>query len=299
MFRLGGKLKLISKIQDFVPVRWKSQFEIKMTNVSSHLILRKVPDSLAKQSQCSRPLVLLFPWLNSKPKAVDRYCGLYHKNGLDVLTIRSDAKHFLWPSKGVEIAQELLEYLSKEKPTVPLMVHAFSVGAYTYTICFMELVNNAKKYGNVKTRICGQILDSFTYGGQKEQGLSNMGNGIAIAATKKSFLQSMIRGGIASYFTITRPFTVKFYADALEQVWEMPIKVPTLVIYSKDDPMCCPEETEKLIANWTERNEFDVTTKCWDKSVHAGHLLSHPKEYVDTLSQFSKKIGIYSLQAKL
>lgn len=49
----------------------------------------------ACQTQASvehKPLMLMLPWLGSRPKAVAKYCEIYLRTGFDVLVVESEVR---------------------------------------------------------------------------------------------------------------------------------------------------------------------------------------------------------------
>lgn len=47
------------------------------------------------QNEASRkhkPLMLMLPWLGSRPNAVDKYCQIYFRTGFDVLVVESEVR---------------------------------------------------------------------------------------------------------------------------------------------------------------------------------------------------------------
>lgn len=43
-------------------------------------------------SQKHKPLMLMLPWLGSRPQAVQKYCQIYFRTGLDVLVVESEVR---------------------------------------------------------------------------------------------------------------------------------------------------------------------------------------------------------------
>ncbi len=249
------------------------------TKLSPHLDLwRSNVQTLPENRGRRNTLVVLFPWLYATPKAISKYCELYHERGLDVLTVSCQLKHFLWPSTARSVATELLDYLGKND--VPLntdrfLVHAFSVGAYVYTITLMELAAGLNKphYDVVREKIRGQIFDSIVVGS-----LGRMANGIANMADNQLSRWAVVTMAM-TYFTLTRPFTVKFYDKAVDFFFNRPPRCPTLFYYCLNDPMADPRSMDELFAVWRDTHGMDVTVKCWERSLHAGHLREHPEQY--------------------
>lgn len=43
-------------------------------------------------SEQHRPLMLMLPWMGSRPQAVAKYCEIYFRTGLDVLVVESEVR---------------------------------------------------------------------------------------------------------------------------------------------------------------------------------------------------------------
>ena len=59
----------------------------------------------------------------------------------------------------------------------------------------------------------------------------------------------------------------------------------SLYLYSRDDPLCLPDELEQLIAARRVAGA-DVAAVVWERSQHVGHLLQHYREYTAALLSF-------------
>ena len=167
--------------------------EVRETQISKHIKLREVTpkDNLKGDGQDKNPnLVLLFDWLYAKPTHLDRYCQLYHNLGLDVLTVHGKLVQFLWPPTGVKLGEDLMGYLlDTRQGNDRILVHAFSVGAYNYTICLWRALEDPDKFGKFRSLVCGQIFDSIVIGTY-----DNMSTGIAEAlspSTRKPVVKLM------------------------------------------------------------------------------------------------------------
>ena len=64
---------------------------------------------------------------------------------------------------------------------------------------------------------------------------------------------------------------------------------PELFLYSKTDTYLPYKTLEQNVINPHRENGRDVSTKCWDKSPHVGHLKAHPKEYKEVVHDFLYK----------
>lgn len=74
-------------------------------------------------------------------------------------------KDFLWPRWGLDHGKLLLELLLSERfITRPLLVHAFSIGGYTFAQLLVHVTQDQQKYQAVTNRIKGQVYDSLVVG---------------------------------------------------------------------------------------------------------------------------------------
>lgn len=244
-----------------------------------------------------RNLVLFLPWLSASEKAISKYCEFYNDKNFDFLYGNVELKHFLVPSTGVKFAKEILEFLSSnsaQSEINSIFVHSFSIGSYLYSVMLMQMEKNPQKYGCVSQNVCGQVFDSITVGS-----LERMKNGI-LEATKNPLSRILVKGMVTSYFALTKSYTVKFYDEAIHQFKEKPLRSPSLFFYCLNDPMADPEAMEDIIRLWRNKFKMDVSAKCWEKSVHAGHFKMHKHEYINILDSFLHRIGLVkSIQSKI
>lgn len=112
-----------------------------------------------------KPLLLLLPWLASRPQAQAKYCEIYLRTGFDVLVVESTLGHFLWPRWGLEYSAQVLQMLESEQfSNRPLVVHAFSVGGYTFAQLVVHVAKDTQRYQGLINRVRGQIYDSLVIG---------------------------------------------------------------------------------------------------------------------------------------
>lgn len=116
-------------------------------------------------SSASRPLLVFFSWLGAQPGGMAKYWDLYLDRGMDVLLVQSSVMHFLWPRWGLEYGLEVLKIL--ENPPFAgrvMLVHASSIGGYTFTQILTHIVQEPKKHGGLAQRMMGHIYDSLVVG---------------------------------------------------------------------------------------------------------------------------------------
>nr|XP_023841440.1 uncharacterized protein LOC111962526 isoform X2 [Salvelinus alpinus] len=121
--------------------------------------------SLALTSAPTKPLLLMLPWLGSRPQAVAKYCEIYFRTGFDVLIVESAVSQFLWPRWGLDYGARVLDLLQSDLfVSRPLLVHAFSIGGYTFTQLLVHVSRDTQKYCGFTQRIRGHIYDSLVLG---------------------------------------------------------------------------------------------------------------------------------------
>ncbi|KAL3866742.1 hypothetical protein ACJMK2_044021 [Sinanodonta woodiana] len=262
-------------------------YSVAATKISKHLTLRKLPENLA--SKKDNALVLIFDWLYAKPAAIEKYCKLYHDIGLDVLIVRGQLKHFLWPPFGVKLSEEIFNYLLNDRSNKNYFVHAFSIGAFNYTICLKQSYENSEKYGWFHRRVIGQIYDSIVMGTY-----DHMSMGIVTAVLPGTpMIQRAILTVLNTYYDITKKKTRDQYDVLYTFVREHPTVVPTLLLYSLNDPMCDREMINSMLVMWRRRlSEEHLDVRFWEKSVHAAHLKFHKAEYLQAWNKLMTKVNL-------
>lgn len=239
-----------------------------------------------------KPLLLMLPWLGSRPQAVAKYCDIYFRIGLDVLVVESKVTTFLWPRWGLEHGQSLLELLQSDRfVSRPLLVHAFSIGAYTFAQLLFHVAKDTQKYGTLTKRIKAQVYDSIVAGS-----VENMA--IGVGKTVFPRLESLITRASLTYFSLFKRQTVDYFDASINVFWNNPVSAPALFFYCENDALSKACVVDELTDYWCKRG-IDVTAKKWENSTHAGHLKRHPQEYLNTINTFLYTLNIASLRAKL
>ncbi|XP_060068882.1 uncharacterized protein LOC132548994 [Ylistrum balloti] len=257
--------------------------EVSFVDISKLMRLRSLNDS----DKNSKKIVIIFDWLYAKPAAVDKYCNLYHAKGLDVLTVKGRLAHFLWPPTGYELAKKVLKFIFRDNRD-EVLVHAFSVGAYIYTLCLMISRREPEQYGAFRDKVKGQVFDSVVVGSY-----DHMSTGIAVALPGTNALKKPILQIMDVYYNKTKETTRDEYDKLVDLFKADPITVPTQLFYSYSDPMCYVPAMEDIIKNWHRCHpDFDVTSKCWNKSIHAAHLKCHPEEYLQHWEEWIQRTKI-------
>ncbi|KAF6735064.1 Transmembrane protein 53 [Oryzias melastigma] len=243
-------------------------------------------------SQTSKPLMLMLPWLGSRPQAVAKYCEIYFRTGFDVLVVESEVKDFLWPRWGLDRGKKLLDLLLTDQfMSRPLLVHAFSIGGYTFAQLLVHVSHDQQKYQEIVNRIKGQVYDSLVIGS-----LEQMATGLGKTVFPR--FETLIKQISLLYFTIFKTQTVDYFNSGIDVFWNTPVKAPALMFFCENDVMSHSQTVEKLIDHWKTRG-MDVTSKKWEDSTHAGHLRRYPQEYLTALNTFLHSLQISPLRAKM
>lgn len=110
-------------------------------------------------------------------------------------------------------------------------------------------------------------------------------------------LGPVVRATALLYFHLCQPCTIRHYEAAVSAFWQLPVRPPTLVFHSHDDPLCDSAHLHELLASW-RRLAMPVWAQAWETSHHAAHLGQHPWEYRGTLSAFLGMLGLVALVAR-
>ncbi|XP_035013264.2 uncharacterized protein si:dkey-5i3.5 [Hippoglossus stenolepis] len=243
-------------------------------------------------SEEPKPLMLMLPWLGSRPQAVAKYCEIYFRTGFDVLVVESEVKHFLWPRWGLDHGKNLIELLQSERfVSRQLIVHAFSIGGYTFTQLLVHVSRDMQKYQSLTKRIKGQVFDSLVMGT-----VEMMASGLGKTVFPR--LESLVKKVSMLYFGMFKQQTVDYYNTSIDVFWNTPIPAPSLFLFCENDLLSDAQTTIELIDFWRRRG-INITTKKWADSTHAGHLKRHPQEYVTALELFFYSLNVAPLKAKM
>uniref|UniRef100_A0A1A8D351 Transmembrane protein 53 n=1 Tax=Nothobranchius kadleci TaxID=1051664 RepID=A0A1A8D351_NOTKA len=162
-FRTSGTPSLISSLSPTSPPvsdLSDSSSSPPISETASHMTVFS-----QKQSYSSRPLLVFFSWLGARPDAVAKYRDLYLDRDMDVLLIQSSVIHFLWPRWGLSYGLEVLSIL--EEPSFSnraILVHASSIGGYTFTQMLSHVAQEPKRHACLAQRVVGHIYDSLVVG---------------------------------------------------------------------------------------------------------------------------------------
>uniref|UniRef100_A0A4W5MAH9 Si:dkey-5i3.5 n=1 Tax=Hucho hucho TaxID=62062 RepID=A0A4W5MAH9_9TELE len=249
-----------------------------VSSIVTHSAL-DIPSLSPSSPSSPRPLLLLFPWLGARPGAMAKYRDLYLERGLDILSVESTVWHFLWPRWGLEYAAEVLELLDDPRfKGRPLLVHAFSIGGYTFCQLLSQLVREPHKYPGLAQQVIGHVYDSMVVGS-----LEHMAKGLGKTLFPR--IEPLVRYTAMLYFWLFKSQTVHYYDNSVQVFYNSPVTAPAVFFFCENDALCDPVAMEAAIYFWRKRG-IAVETRKWKESVHAAHLRCHPEEYLSTLETF-------------
>ncbi|XP_066541849.1 transmembrane protein 53 isoform X2 [Hoplias malabaricus] len=247
---------------------------------------------VAGKSDQPKPLLLMLPWLGSRPQNQAKYFDIYLRTGFDVLVVETEVKLFLWPRWGLEYGSKLLELLeSEEFSQRPLLVHAFSIGGYTFSHLLVHISRETHRFQGLMSRIKGQIYDSLVVGSLEH---------MAIGVSQNVFprIEGIVKHASLLYFRIFKRQTVNYFNMAIDAFLNTPVSAPALFFFCQNDVLCDPDALEEVLEHWRKQG-ITLTSKKWEKSIHAGHLRAHPQEYLSILENFLYSVQVMPVKAKL
>lgn len=217
---------------------------------------------------------------------------LYLDRGMDVLLVQSNVMHFLWPRWGLDYGLEVLKVL--EEPQFSeraVLVHASSIGGYTFAQTVAHIVPGWSKHAGLAQRVIGHIYDSLVVGT-----LEHMA--IGLGKTLMPRFERFVKNIAMFYFWLFKTHTADYYDNSVQVFHNSPITAPALFFFSENDAMCNTADIEKLIDLWRKRG-VTVESRKWKVSKHAAHMRCHPEDYLSTLEKFLSSLPISSLKAKM
>eukprot|EP00736_Rhodelphis_marinus_P000673 Rmarinus@m.14187 len=227
-----------------------------------------------------KPLVVLIGWLGSHPKNLRRYKTIFHENNMDTLQVHPGWDIVLAPKRGKIIADKLLRELHKpEFVDRPILLHAFSIGAYMWGHVLKHMRNN-DDFNTLSNRVYAQVFDSPV-------NVDNIPVGMSSALfPNNAFVRGMMYHSLKGFINY-HPNTNVLREIASEFI-DKPLRVPSLFFYSTDDPIAAYQDIDYAIDLW-KSYDMNVKSQLWSKSSHVAHMRVYPEEYTSKLKQFIKR----------
>lgn len=237
-------------------------------------------DSDNRPSHHERPVVLLFGWLMSKEKHLERYADWYTDKGMDVVGVLSRAPHVVKPAYSHALSKQLVDLLHEESDMVrrPVVIHGFSVGGY---LCgqFIREVEQRGLSAEFQRRTKAQVFDSpVDYEG--------IPFGVAKAISDNAAVQKVTEASLQLFMRVNKP-AMHEYVMSSKTFKRNPLRVPTHVMYSHKDPICDAHRIEAVMAEWRKQGHA-VSHSVFDDSEHVQHMRKYYDDYYRDLMAFLK-----------
>ncbi|XP_038068251.1 uncharacterized protein LOC119737747 isoform X2 [Patiria miniata] len=267
--------QLVSLCRSSLSTMETNKYKATIVNISPVLRLHKFKD------EENAPVTLLMPWATASERALDRFRMLYAERGFNVLTAYAKPINFIWPRSSQPVAAEIVEFLRTKTGKAPIVVHAFSIGAFMYANVLTYISEHPDEFSALEPRIRGQVFDSIVIGTLKELRV-----GMGEMLTRRWILQQLIATGTSVYFYLTYGNTVAIYDQLIDMFWKNPFKTSVLCYYSLIDPMCKRDSIERFIANWKEQTSQPAHYLSTPDAKHAEIFRAIPDKYKDTLFKY-------------
>lgn len=236
-------------------------------------------------------------WLQARQRDIEKYVRLYIDQGFDVLAVQVTPWQLLWPMKGTQlVALDVVKFLYNNTAFNPLLLHGFSVGGYMWGECNVHMARDMAKYQPLLDRIVGQIWDSAA-------DITEIHVGVPKAMFPKNpTLQNALRKYMLYHMKTFHEPATSHYIRSSQMFHGNLLHSPALFFLSKTDPVGAELSNQRVRENW-ERNNVQITWKCWDKSPHVGHFRYHRDEYLEYMTDHLRSLNLLAhperLRAKL
>ncbi|XP_023016825.2 transmembrane protein 53 [Leptinotarsa decemlineata] len=237
------------------------------------------------------PVILLFGWAGCKDKYLAKYSEIYERKGLITLRYIAPVKCLFWKRyQMITIAENLVKFLiDLNFDNNPIIVHCFSNGGAFMYQNFSLALNKSPKPLQIK----GVIFDSAP--GRRRiislyRAISAILQGNVFYNVFMSFIMTMFLSTIWIYEVISNCINPRpnFQSNPLENLKYEKNKWPQLFIYSKNDNLI-PHTDIEYFADFRKKMGVDVTTICYDTSLHVKHLPENRQSYMKSVYNFINK----------
>ncbi|MCL4115743.1 UNVERIFIED_CONTAM: hypothetical protein GTU68_044616 [Idotea baltica] len=246
-----------------------------------HIFCFKISDSKVTD----RPLTLLYSWMLAKDKHMMKYSKFYTDRGINVLKVRISPFDLLRPVKGSQVlAEQVLKFLHSNPSISPLLVHGFSVGAYTFCESMAKVEADRETHGPLLKRFVGQIWDSAV-------DIYGIPEGLPRAITTNKVLQKSMKKYLTWYMKSNYETATRHYERSSQMMHANIPSTPGLFIFSKSDPVSYPAMNLAVVNSW-EQKGHTAFTKCFESSPHVAHFTKHKKEYEEEVTAFLERVDM-------
>lgn len=103
---------------------------------------------------------------------------------MDVLLVQSNVMHFLWPRWGLDYGLQVLEVLERPRFSGrPVVIHAASIGGFTFTQTLTHAAAGRKEHAGLAQRVRGHIYDSLVVGTLEHMAIGERASGVHLPVT--------------------------------------------------------------------------------------------------------------------
>ncbi|XP_074660730.1 transmembrane protein 53-like [Tubulanus polymorphus] len=268
----------------FIQLRNKSALTAVITKQINQNFELRTLDPVDTDVNRKKPLVILYAWLAAKKSHTKKYADFYLGRGFDVLNVCIEPMQLLRPKRARLIIHQIINYVREDRlKDQPILTHGFSVGGYLYGELLIKLTSDPDRHRDIIARLIGQIFDSPV-------DFDGIPDGISKAITTNRILRRVLRESLAFYkSTFTNQMIP--YIESARTFKENRLAIPSLMLFSRADPISDAEEIASVADQWRRRG-IDVYTRCWLNSPHVSHMRYNYDEYVRILDDFLSSIGV-------
>jgi len=260
---------------------------VTVERITDNLSFRPATSQALDNTQ--RPIVLIYAWLVAKSKHIHKFGDFYLSKGFDVLHIKVGARQILWPPVAQSVVSQIIDFVnSPTRKSQPILVHGFSVGGYLYGETLVRICEDAALKASMTKRVKGQVFDSPV-------DFEGVPRGVGKAVTSVPPAQIAIKTTLEAYMALFKTQVTEHYKRSSQAFHDNPLITPSLVFYSKADPIGIPGPIEDVIRCWKETGA-PVWTRWWADTPHVGHYLRDPITYTAELNTFLHNIGYTDTQ---
>lgn len=168
-------------------------------------------------------------------------------------------------------------------------MHGFSVGAYVWGECLVQLAADPQRYGHIVRRIVGQVWDSAA-------DITEIPVGVPKAVFPNNPRLNRALGNYMRYHLRTfHDIATQHYLRSSQQFHQNLVRSPALMFVSEDDPVGSVSSNQAVRQDWL-RLGMRCDWKCWSRSEHVMHFMRHREEYLGTLMEHLGRLELLEHQ---
>ncbi|KAJ0085805.1 hypothetical protein Patl1_08988 [Pistacia atlantica] len=250
-------------------------------------------------------IVVVFAWMSSEERHLDRYVQLYSSLGWNSLVCHSQFLNMFFPEKAEALAFDLLKELVEELKVgpCPVVFASFSGGPKSCMYKVLQIIEgiceakvNPDDHQLVRDCLSGYIYDSSPVDFTSDMGARFIVHPSVLNMSHPPRLVSWIANGIAS--GLDSLFLNRFESHRAEY-WQtlyssVRMGAPYLILCSENDDLA----PYQVIHNFAQRiRELggDVKLVKWIDSSHVGHYRHYPIDYKAAVTELlGKAAAVYS-----